>query len=299
MSTNPVVTYGRMIKFSHSIFAMPFALASAWLAFHAPGRVVSGDSARPWWVTLALIVVCMVAARSCAMGVNRIVDRHVDARNPRTATREIPSGQISLAAAQALTVAAGLAFVAASFALNAACGWLSPVALVVICGYSFGKRFTSLVHLWLGVALGIAPVAAWLAVTGHFALPAVILGVAVATWVAGFDILYSLQDEDFDRGQGLHSIPVALGQVGALRVSTALHVVTVALLAALPMAVQRASDGAQLLGWPYWLGWAVIGGVLAWEHHLVKPGDLSRIDKAFFDLNGYIGIVFLVGVLFA
>ncbi len=299
MPVNPVVTYGRMIKFSHSIFALPFALAATWLAFHSPARLAGGQNGRPWWQTLALIVLCMVTARACAMGVNRIVDRHVDARNPRTAMREIPSGQISLAAAQGMTLASGLAFVGASFALNTACGWLSPVALLVIGGYSFGKRFTALVHLWLGVALGIAPVAAWLAVTGQFALPPVILGVAVATWVAGFDILYSLQDEDFDRGQGLHSIPVALGQVGAMRVSTALHVGTVSMLAALPLAVAGASDGAQTLAWPYWLGWAVITGVLAWEHHLVKPGDLSRIDKAFFDLNGYVGLVFLAAVILA
>jgi 4-hydroxybenzoate polyprenyltransferase len=279
---NPLVVYGRMIKFSHSIFAMPFALAAAALAAraHAVGAAQVG-----------LIVLCMVLARSCAMGVNRIVDRRFDAANPRTAIREIPSGQMSVQAATAITVAAGALFVAASFALNTLCGWLSPVALAVVCGYSYAKRFTSLVHIWLGVALGIAPVAAWIAVTGTVALPAVLLAFAVATWVAGFDILYSLQDEDFDRGQGLHSIPVALGQVGAMWVSGLLHVVTVGLLAALPSTVA--------LGWPYWAGFALITGVLAYEHWLVRPGDLSRIDKAFFDLNGYVSLLFLGAVLAA
>jgi 4-hydroxybenzoate polyprenyltransferase len=189
--------------------------------------------------------------------------------------------------------------VACSWALNAACGWLSPVALLVVCGYSYAKRFTSLVHLWLGVALGIAPVAAWLAVTGAFAAPAVLLGVAVATWVAGFDILYSLQDETFDRGAGLHSIPVRLGPVGALWVSGGLHLGTVALLAAVPWVTERTTMGAVTLGWPYAVGWAALAGILAWEHWIVRPNDLSRIDKAFFDLNGYVGVAFLVAVLAA
>lgn len=279
---NPLVVYGRMIKFSHSIFAMPFALAAASLAARQSGVT---------WRQLGLVVICMVLARSCAMGVNRIVDRAFDAKNPRTAIREIPSGQMSVGTATAITIAAGALFVAAAFALNPLCGALSPVALGVVCGYSYAKRFTALVHLWLGVALGIAPVAAWIAVTGTVALPAVLLAVAVATWVAGFDILYSLQDEDFDRGQGLHSIPVALGQVGAMWVSGLLHVVTVGLLAALPFTVP--------LTWPYWVGFALITGVLAYEHYLVRPGDLSRIDKAFFDLNGYVSLVFLGAVLAA
>jgi 4-hydroxybenzoate polyprenyltransferase len=279
---HPIVVYGRMIKFSHSIFAMPFALAAASLASRQAG--VS-------WGQVALVVAGMVLARSCAMGVNRIVDRDFDARNPRTAVREIPSGQMSVRAATLLTAASAVLFVGVSFALNALCGALSPVALAVVCGYSYAKRFTSLVHLWLGVALGLAPVAAWIAVTGTVEAPALLLAAAVATWVAGFDILYSLQDEEFDRGQGLRSIPVALGQVGALWVSGGLHVVTVALLAALPAIVP--------LGWPYWAGFGLIAAVLAYEHWLVRPGDLSRIDKAFFDLNGYISLAFLGAVLFA
>lgn len=282
MSENVIVTYGRMIKFSHSIFAMPFALASAVLASRATQLS---------WTTIGLIVVCMVAARSCAMGFNRIVDRHIDAQNPRTAIREIPAGKMTVGAAKAITGAAAVLFIGASYLLNPLCFYLSPVALFVVCGYSYAKRFTALVHLWLGAALGIAPVAAWIAVTGTVSPAAVVLAVAVLTWVAGFDILYSLQDETFDRSQRLHSIPVALGQVGAMWVSGVLHIGTVALLAALPFLVT--------LSWPYWVGWALITGVLTYEHWLVRPGDLSRIDKAFFDLNGYVSLVFFGAVLLA
>lgn len=277
-----VVTYGRMIKFSHSIFAMPFALAATVIA----GREVG---VRP--LQVGLIVGCMVFARSFAMGVNRIVDRGFDAKNPRTAIREIPSGQITLGAARALTAAAGVLFVLTAFLLNPLCGWLSPVALGVVGGYSYAKRFTALVHLWLGVALGLAPVAVWIALTGTVGAVPLVLSGAVATWVAGFDILYSLQDEAFDRGQGLRSIPVALGRVGAMWVSGGLHGITVLLLAALPSLAP--------LGWPYWVGWALITGVLTYEHWLVRPDDLSRIDKAFFDLNGYVSLVFFGAVLLA
>lgn len=276
------MTFGRMIKFSHSIFAMPFALSAAVLAARTHPTT---------WDQWVLIVVCMVAARSAAMGFNRIVDRHIDASNPRTVSRELPSGQISLPAAVTFTAVAAGILVAGSFALHPLCGWLSPVALAVVCGYSYGKRFTSLVHLWLGVALGLAPVAAWIAITGGIAWPPVVLAAAVATWVAGFDILYSLQDEEFDRGAGLRSIPAAIGQGMAMNVSSLLHVVTVGLLAALPALVP--------LGWPYWVGLVVIAGVLLYEHRLVKPGDLSRIDKAFFDLNGYVSLAFFAAVLLA
>jgi 4-hydroxybenzoate polyprenyltransferase len=274
-----IAVYGRMIKFSHSIFAMPFALSAAVIA--ARGAPVGAAQ-------VALIIGCMVAARSCAMGFNRIVDRHFDARNPRTAIREIPSGQMSLSAARAITGLAAAAFVVLALLLNPLCGYLSPVALFVVCGYSYAKRFTALVHLWLGVALGLAPVAVWIALTGTVAPVALALAGAVATWVAGFDILYSLQDEDFDRSQGLRSIPVALGQKGAMVLSAALHVLTVGLLASVPMLVP--------LGIGYWVGFALIAGVLGYEHWIVRPGDLSRIDKAFFDLNGYVSLLFFAGV---
>lgn len=277
-----IVAFGRMIKFSHSIFAMPFALASAALAAKE-----TTTTPLQW----GLIVACMVTARSAAMGFNRIVDRQLDAANPRTATREIPSGAVSLSSAVTFTALSAIAFVGLSAWLHPLCGWLSPIALLVVCGYSYGKRFTSLVHLWLGVALGLAPIAAWIAITGTVAAAPLVLAGAVATWVAGFDILYSLQDEEYDRGAGLNSIPARLGQVGAMRVSRALHVLTITALAALPAVVS--------LAWPYWVGVAIIAGVLGWEHSLVKPGDLSRIDKAFFDLNGYVSLVFLAAVLAA
>lgn len=279
MNAHAIATYGRMIKFSHSIFAMPFALSAA---------VLASRSAPVTAVQVALIIGCMVAARSCAMGFNRIVDRQFDARNPRTAIREIPSGQIRLGTAAAITALAAALFVALAFLLNPLCGWLSPVALGIVCGYSYAKRFTALVHLWLGVALGLAPIAVWIALTGTVVPLALLLAGAVATWVAGFDILYSLQDESFDRGQGLHSVPVALGERGAMVVSALLHVVTVALLAAVP--------SFATLGWGYWLGFAAITGVLTYEHWIVRPGDLSRIDKAFFDLNGYVSLIFFAGV---
>ncbi len=277
---NQLRVFGRMIKFSHSIFAMPFALASG---------VIASRSHPTTWVQWLLIVACMVSARSCAMGFNRIVDRQIDAKNPRTAIRELPSGQIGLAAAIAFTTFAAVTFVLAAVVLHPLCGWLSPVALLVVCGYSLAKRFTSLVHIWLGVALGLAPVAAWIAIAGAIAWVPVVLAAAVATWVAGFDILYSLQDEEFDRGEGLHSIPASLGQSIAMKISSLLHVGTVVCLAGLPFLTP--------LGWPYWAGLVVIAGVLGYEHYLVKPGDLSKIDKAFFDLNGYVSLVFFAGVL--
>ncbi len=275
-----IATFGRMVKFSHSIFALPFALAAGVLAART-----HPVSIRQW----GLIVVCMVLARTAAMGFNRLVDVRFDGRNPRTAIRELPSGQISPRAAWFLTGGSALAFIGCAAALHPLCGRLAPVALIVVCGYSYGKRFTPFVHAWLGIALGLAPVAVWIAVTGVVEAPAVILGCAVATWVAGFDILYSLQDEAFDRAEGLHSVPVAIGRVGALWVSGGLHMATICLLAGLPLRIS--------LGVFYWAGWLCISGVLAWEHWIVRPDDLSRIDKAFFDLNGYVSLLFLGSVL--
>lgn len=278
-ATSSLVVYGRMIKLSHSIFALPFALAAAVLAASVQPPTV-------WQIVL--IVACMVTARSSAMGFNRLVDREFDARNPRTASREIPSGQISVGAAWAFTLGSAALFVA----LSAALGWLtlalSPVAIAVIWGYSLTKRYTALCHVVLGLALALAPTAVWIAITGTYGWAPLALSVAVLTWVAGFDVLYSLQDADFDRAAGLRSVPVRFGIVGALWISAGLHVVTVLALAALPWLAP--------LGWPYWIGLAVILGVLAWEHAIVTPTDLSRIDKAFFDLNGYVSVVFFVFV---
>jgi len=272
--------YLSLVKFSHSVFALPFALMGAWLAAGGP----------PSPRVIALVVLAAVAARTAAMGFNRLVDRHIDAANPRTVDREIPAGVVSPAGATTLVLVSCAAFVAVAFALNPLCGWLSPAVLAVLLGYSYAKRFTSLVHLWLGLALGLAPPGAWLAVTGSFdgdlAQP-LFLAAAVLTWVAGFDIIYSCQDAEFDADRGLHSIPAKLGRTGALRLSGALHVLTVALLA--------------VVGWRADLSWifaaalVVAAALLVWEHSIVSPDDLSRVNLAFFTLNGYVGVGLFLG----
>jgi 4-hydroxybenzoate polyprenyltransferase len=277
--TAPIVTYARMIKLSHSIFAMPFALAAALLA----ARLVPVTGTQ-----LVLIVLCMVLARSTAMGFNRLVDRDIDAANPRTASREIPSGQISVRAAWAFTLLAAAGFVACSAALGRATLVLSPVALAVVWGYSLTKRFTALCHLVLGLGLALAPTGAWVALTNGYGWVPALLSLTVLTWVSGFDIVYSLQDADFDRAQGLFSAPSRLGARGALVLSALLHVVTVGALAALPLVTP--------LGWAYAVGLALITAVLVYEHWIVRPGDLSRINKAFFDLNGWVSVLFLLFV---
>ena len=279
---NALATYSRMIKLSHSIFALPFALAAA---------VLASRQVPVTWQQVALIVACMVFARSSAMGFNRLVDHEIDARNPRTANREIPSGQISARAAWAFTLASAALFVACCALLDPLVLYLSPVALAVVWGYSFTKRFTALCHLFLGLALALAPTGVWIALTGSFGWVPALLSLAVGSWVAGFDIIYSCQDVDHDRSHGLRSIPAALGLKGALGVSAALHVVTIGALVSLPLVVP--------LGWPWWVGVGLISAVLTYEHWIVRPDDLSRIDKAFFDLNGYVSVIFLVFVLLA
>ena len=277
-----LVDYSRMIKLSHSIFAMPFALAAAVLAAAEHGYE---------WTQFVWIIVCMVAARSAAMGFNRIVDRDIDGKNPRTADRAIPAGVISLRAAWAFTLGSAAIFMASAWMLSTLCLMLSPIVLVIICGYSLTKRFTALCHLFLGLALALAPTAAWIAITDEVSATALVLSGIVGTWVAGFDIIYACQDASFDAAEGLNSVPAKLGVKGALIVSALLHVVTVGLLAALPL--------IEPLGPIYWVGFAVITGVLAYEHWLVRPTDLSKVDKAFFDLNGYISLAFFGVVLLA
>ena len=279
---NSLVTYSKMIKLSHTIFALPFALAAAVLA----SRFVEVT-----WTQVGLIVACMVTARSSAMGFNRIVDRDIDAMNPRTASREIPAGEISVSAAWAFTLGSAALFVVFSGLLGWTTLFLSPIAIAIIWGYSLAKRYTALCHVVLGVALALAPTAVWIALTNTWGWVPGLLSLAVGTWVAGFDIIYSCQDADFDAGEGLHSVPSALGIRGALIVSALLHVVTVAALATLPSVIE--------LGIAYWLGFAVITGVLIYEHWLVRPDDLSKINKAFFDLNGYISLLFFGAVLLA
>jgi 4-hydroxybenzoate polyprenyltransferase len=275
-----VATFGRMIKFSHTVFALPFALASAAIAARGHGITAS---------RLIAIVLAMVAARTAAMGFNRIVDRRYDARNPRTAGRELPAGKVSLAAAVALTAASAILFVAAAAWLGPLCLALSPVALALVLGYSFTKRFTWLCHLFLGAAIAAGPGGAWIAVRGDVAAPALWLMAAVATWIGGFDILYAIADRDFDRTAGLHSIPARFGIRGALAASALLHALTVTALVLLARAAG--------LGPIYLAGVALILAILVWEHALVRPSDLSRLDVAFFTLNGYVSVAFLVATL--
>ena len=270
-----LTVYSRMIKLSHSIFALPFALASGLLAARQVDVTV---------VQWALIVACMVTARSSAMGFNRIVDRDHDARNPRTAGREIPSGQIGVSAAWAFTLGSAVLFVAASAALGPTTLALAPVALAVTWGYSLTKRFTALCHLILGLGLSLAPVGAYIAVTGQFHPSVIILGAGVLTWVSGFDIIYALQDEQFDREHRLHSIPAFLGKDRALYVSSFLHLLSAACIAVF----------VYLIGGTY-LSWGAVAffvAMLIYQHLLVKPNDLSKVNLAFFTTNGVAAVVF-------
>ncbi len=280
--THQARAFARTIKLSHSIFALPFALAAAALAAVDHGITL-------WQV--GWILVAMVSARSAAMGFNRIVDRDIDGRNPRTATREIPAGELGVATAWGWTGASAVVFFAASWLLGPLCLLLAPVALAVVWGYSLAKRVTWWCHIILGVALGLAPVGAWVAIAGELAVLPVLLAWIVGTWVAGFDIIYSCQDAGFDAEEGLHSIPARFGLAGALWISLTLHGLTVAGLAVLPFVAE--------LSWIYWLGFAAMAGTLAYEHWIVGPDDLSRVDKAFFDLNGYVSLAFFGTVLVA
>lgn len=278
-----LVAYANFVKVAHTVFALPFAVVGIATAarWHPVG-----------WRTAGLACVAFGAARFAGMGFNRIADRRFDALNRRTAGRELPAGRMSLVEAWALVVLSGAAFVGASALLNALCFALSPVALAWIVGYSFTKRFTALSHFWLGLGLAIAPVGGYLAVTGAWSTPwwsLLLVAAGVAAWVSGFDILYSLQDEDFDRAHGLRSMTVALGARGAIAVSRILHFVAVVAL----LLYGKSSE----LGWPYLAGVAVAAALLTWEHRLVKPGDYSRLDAAFFTMNGIISGVIMVGAI--
>jgi 4-hydroxybenzoate polyprenyltransferase len=277
-----VRTWARMVRFSHSLFALPFALSGAALAAAGHGITLR---------QVGWIVVAMVGARNAAMGFNRLTDHFLDARNPRTAGRELPSGVLSRGAVWAFTLGLSALFVFAAFQLNPLCGWLSPVALAVIFGYSFTKRFTWASHLVLGLSLAMAPVGAWLAVRGSFAPEPLLLALAVVLWVAGFDVLYACQDHDFDRREGLHSIPARFGVAVSLRIARGLHAAAVAALAGVGLAAA--------LGLVYWAGLALVAGILIWEHRLVREDDLSRLGVAFFNMNGVISVVYLVTVLAA
>ncbi len=270
-----VVTYGRMIKFSHSIFALPFALSGALLAARGSG-ITAGQIG---WIVLAMVV-----ARSAAMGFNRLADRNLDAANPRTRGRELPAGLVSPNAVVALVAGSSALLIFAASQLNPLCLYLAPAVLLVLLGYSLTKRFTWLSHVVLGACLGGAPLGAWIAVAGEFALVPIVLGLAVVTWVAGFDIIYACQDAEFDREAGLHSIPARFGIGLALFVARGLHVVAVGVMV---LVGQMAG-----LGVVYMAGVVVVAGLLLWEHRLVRADDLSRLDMAFFTMNGIISVVF-------
>lgn len=277
---NPVRRYLSFIKFEHTVFALPFALMAL---------LVASDG-RPAPRTLLWVLVAMVGARSAAMAFNRLVDRTHDAANPRTADRHLPQGTISAAGAAIFTVLAAALLVVAAWQLNPLCLKLSPVALLVTLGYSYTKRFTALSHLVLGLGLGIAPVGAWLAVTGSFAPFPLWLSAAVMFWVAGFDTIYACQDVDYDRKAGLHSLAAGIGPARALVFSRVFHVLAIACMAA---AFRRAGP----LGIVSLLGVAVMAGLLAWEQALVRGGDLRRLNRAFFEINSWVGMVLLAVVV--
>jgi 4-hydroxybenzoate polyprenyltransferase len=280
MKRNRIRVVLEMIKFEHSVFALPFALTGALLA----ARVF-----RHGWPTLSQvvwIVVAMVAARSAAMTINRIVDLRYDRENPRTSKRALATGDLSVSFAWLFTIVAVAVFLVAAGQLNRLALELAPVALAVLFFYSFTKRFTNWSHLFLGFALGISPAAAWIAVTGGLDLRILILCAAVTLWVGGFDVLYACQDVDYDRSAGLFSVPKRFGIARALLIARVMHVGVVALLVCLAASFA--------LPWPAWVGIAVVAGLLAYEHSLVKADDLSKLDAAFFAVNGYISLLFLL-----
>lgn len=270
-----ILSYFSMVKFSHTVFALPFALVGFFYGVVSVGEMD--------WRLLVAVLLCMVFARNAAMGFNRYVDRRYDAANVRTAAREIPRGIISPTSALIFVIINALLFIATTWLINPLTLYLSPVALAVILGYSLTKRFTSLCHLILGLGLAIAPTGAYIAVTGQFAPVPILLSILVLTWVSGFDIIYALQDEEFDRGAGLYSIPTALGARGALMVSIGLHVVTTAAVIWIGLLLYSAL---------YWVGAAAFVGLLVYQHTIVSASDLSRVGLAFGTTNGVASFVF-------
>ncbi len=277
--------YLSLIKFSHTIFAMPFAMIGFFLGVSQH----SAFSIRRYAILFILVILCMIFARSAAMAFNRYLDRAFDAKNPRTAIREIPAGLLKANCVLLFTILNSLLFIACTFFINRICFYLSPVALAVILGYSFTKRFTPLCHLVLGLGLSLAPIGAYLAVTGRFDILPVLFSFAVIFWVSGFDIIYSLQDEEFDKGEGLYSMPSWLGKAKALRVSELLH-----LLSAACVIIAGFLGG---FGWLYWVGVVFFCGMLIYQHSIVKPNDLRRVNLAFMTANGIASVVFAVFVI--
>jgi 4-hydroxybenzoate polyprenyltransferase len=274
--------YLSLIKFSHTIFAMPFACIGFFLATTS----TTASSTINWWLFLK-VVLCMVFARSAAMAFNRYADRDIDEKNPRTAQREIPAGSIAPENALSFVIVNCLLFVATTYFINPLCLYLSPIALAVVLGYSYTKRFTALCHFVLGIGLALAPIGAYIAVTGVFdnnSITAIIYSFVVLFWVSGFDIIYALQDEDFDKSLGLNSIPATLGKKRALMLSNLLHLISASLVI---LAAWRSEVGIYS-----WVGTAIFVGLLIYQHVLVKPNDLSKVNLAFFTTNGIASAVF-------
>ncbi|MBU6342929.1 MAG: putative 4-hydroxybenzoate polyprenyltransferase [Bacteroidetes bacterium] len=278
-------SYLSLVKFSHTLFALPFALSSFTIA-----ATLYPDMFQ--FRLLLLVLACMVLARNAAMGFNRYLDRHIDALNPRTRQREIPAGVISPESALAFVVINGILFMVCSWFINRLCFALSPVALLVILGYSYTKRFTWMCHLVLGLGLALAPIGAYLAITGQFAMLPVLLGVSVLCWVAGFDVIYALQDVAFDQEQQLYSMPSFFGRKQALRISEFLHLASAVFLIYALWLLHAQTHEA---GWLSWVAGAIFLGLLLFQHSLVKVDDLKRVNLAFFTTNGVASVIF--GVL--
>ena len=272
-----VKTYLSLIKFSHTVFALPFAVIGFCLGIAQPGQHFNGS-------LFLKVLLCMIFARTAAMAFNRYIDRTIDVQNSRTSLREIPQGIVSPSSAIILVLLSSTAFIITTYFINRLCFTLSPVALGVILGYSITKRFTWLCHLILGIGLSLAPIGAYLAVTGSFDWLPLLFSFAVIFWVSGFDIIYSLQDEDFDRSLNLYSMPVFLGKKNALNVSVLLHSIAILFLII--------AGGLLPFGWLYWIGISTFSSMLFYQHTLVKPNDLSKVNIAFFTTNGIASLIF-------
>ncbi|MCX6287481.1 MAG: putative 4-hydroxybenzoate polyprenyltransferase [Bacteroidetes bacterium] len=274
--------YFSLVKIHHTLFSLPFALIGLFLAFKETGRVISLRD-------ILLVILCVLFARNAAMAFNRYADVEFDRKNPRTAARELPRNIISRSSALAFIIINGLLFIGAAYLLNMLCFLLSPVALLVVLGYSLTKRFTSLSHVFLGLGLALAPIGAYIAVTAHFALLPILFSFSVIFWVAGFDIIYAMQDVAFDQSEQLKSIPVFLGSRNALLLSAAFHIVSVGFL------VTAGLTGP--FGKLYWAGMLVYSALIIYQHILVKPNDLSRVNLAFFTLNGIASVIYACFVI--
>ncbi|HEV7231128.1 MAG TPA: UbiA-like polyprenyltransferase [Bacteroidia bacterium] len=277
-----VKNYLSLVKFSHTVFALPFALIGFFLALRHTSAPFSGR-------LFIEVILCMIFARSAAMAFNRYIDRHIDAINPRTARREIPAGVIASTHAFWFVILNSVLFMAVTFFINPICFYLSPIALLIVLGYSYTKRFTALCHIVLGIGLSLAPIGAYLAVTGVFSLLPILYSFTVLFWVSGFDMIYAMQDEDFDRSNKLRSIPAWLGKRNTLILSDVFHVLSALL-------VISAGLYAGFGIW-YWIGTAIFTGLLIYQHLLVKPDDLSRVNLAFMTTNGVASVLFSVFVL--